>query len=221
MKNTECVYQLSAAESMKQKLAELENSKAAHEILHALQTRGEAEAAAIFFRIRTGVDTQVILKQIKEGDLLLQLRLIPESRRRYSFPCESEMPAHLRAVDNPYLQSPLYEWTGIEVEESRPPSSATGLAQYMKPYHASMLADPRFDRVVPSRWTTVSTDDDLMREILKAHFQFEYPCTTFFHVDCFLDDMIAGRGQSCSSLLVNTVLAAGCVSHTHTILENC
>jgi len=90
---------------------------------------------------------------------------------------------------------------------------------YLKPYLVAETVDPRLDQIQPSAWTNVSTDDDLMRRLLRLYFLHEYHWLPCFHKDCFLDDMLSGSKKYCSSLLVNTVLAQACLSlppsHTH------
>lgn len=44
-----------------------------------LQARPDAEAREIFKRIRGGMDAESILRHIQEGDVLLQLALVPET----------------------------------------------------------------------------------------------------------------------------------------------
>ncbi|KAI3571860.1 hypothetical protein IWW34DRAFT_824616 [Fusarium oxysporum f. sp. albedinis] len=82
-------------------------------------------------------------------------------------------------------------------------------AQYLRPVHAASIVDPRMDEIVPSKWTTVNADDDLMRTFIRAYFLYEYDWFTFFHKDYFLDDMLAGSSTFCSPLLVNAILAVG------------
>ena len=154
-----------------------------------------------------------ILSQVKEGDLLLQLSLVPETRFRFDFPFKTEMPSSLRIANQPYLQSLLYEATSVApTAASHRPTSELYSPQYLKPYHASVLVDPRLDAVKPSKWTTVSTDDDLMRALLRLYLFHEYHYLNCFQKDYFLDDMLSGSEQFCSSLLVNAVLALACVS---------
>jgi hypothetical protein len=69
----------------------------------------EQESTEVLRRIRTGVGPEAILSQIREGNLLMQLALIPEVRRVYEFPYMSDMPDYLFAQGSPYTQSLLYE----------------------------------------------------------------------------------------------------------------
>jgi hypothetical protein len=62
------------------------------------------------------------------------------------------------------------------------------------------------------RKPAVNADDTLMRTFIRAYFLQEYDWFTFFHKDYFLDDMLAGSNTFCSPLLVNAILAVGCVS---------
>lgn len=85
--------------------------------------------------------------------------------------------------------------------------------QYLKPFAAARIADPRLGKVDVARWTTVCTDNDLMRDLLHIYLLSDYQIFPFFHKDYFLDDMLSGSTRFCSSLLVNAVLAHACVSN--------
>lgn len=184
------------------------------QLFQAIQSRSEAEAAAIFKRIRGGGDCESILRHISVGDILLQLHVTPETRYRYVFPYKAQMPASLLSSHNPYLHSLLYEMTfATSTSEQALPSSDNEKfgPQYLRPLLAAEIVDARLDSVKPSMWTNVSADDDLMRTLLRSHLLFEYDSFIFFHKDYFLDDMVQGSNQFCSPLLVNAVLALACV----------
>lgn len=193
----------------------MQESHPAVVVYRAIQTRPESEALEIFRRIRAGADPETIMRQLTTADLLLQVHLVPESRYRYQFPYSSQMPAYLQSPNNEFMKSMVYEWNaGDNPRPSQPlsPNDEKFKAHYLKPFHAATIVDTRLAEIVPSRYTTVHTDDGLMRTLLHAYFLQEYDWFTFFHKDYFLDDMIAGTGTFCSPLLVNAVLAVGCVS---------
>lgn len=177
----------------------------------------------MFSLVRQGVDPGALLRQMKEGDLLLQLSVVPETRRRYQFPYLAAMPHHLQTPDNPYLSSVLYETAFNGVGNQAGQGSALpqrGVASryqniYLQPYHAAELLDPLIDHVKPSKWTMVTTDDHLMRTLLRAYILHEYPTFPIFHKDIFFQAMIDEDTQYCSPLLVNALLAEACVSIWH------
>ncbi|KAH9903958.1 nitrate assimilation regulatory protein nirA [Xylariomycetidae sp. FL2044] len=183
-------------------------------LIHAVRTRSEADAAAIFQRLREGGDTDSILRHISTGDLLMELQVAPETRSRFEFPYKREMPAHLQIPNNPYLRSTVYEASFVpqlREHQDLSPELATGYGpQYIRPYIAARLLDHRLDDVKPSAWTSVSDDDHLMRMLLRSYFLYEYHFLTMFHKDLFLDDMLSGSKRFCSPLLVNAVLAQAC-----------
>ena len=210
-----CVYSTSQDEThsqaLKRKLSELNEKETTFEqIFEHLRDRSEEEADEIVKRIRAGADPESILRYINDGDLLLQLALVPETRYRYVFPIRREMPGFLIRPDNPYLDSKVYDWTASGVpkpKELRPSEESP----YVKPYHVAKLIDPLLSAVKPSEWTAVSSDDVFLRELLALYFTHEYQWFPFFHKDYFLQDMAAGRQGCCSSLLVNVILAAASV----------
>jgi hypothetical protein len=192
--------------------------------VHAIQSRPEADAMAIFNRIREGVDVESILQRIRAGDQLLQLQISLETKYRYDFPYRDNMPAHLLVENNLYLRSLIYSVAfqssmskgkmnvKTTVTESTIPLARDDFPpQYLQPSLASSVEDERLGTVRPSKWTDVSSDDELMRTLLRSYFHQEYDCFTIFHKDHFLDDMNSGSTRYCSSLLVNIILAFGCV----------
>jgi hypothetical protein len=225
----ECVYSTNPSESrtsaLKRKYDTLERSmrqlEQSHsfleQLVHALQVREEADATAIFGRLRQGANVESIVQHLRAGDVLTQIHLCPETRLRYDFPYRPQMPSALLIPNNPYLDSVIYKAAFITPEtgllsHSTLPHTDNLTAPYLKPYMAATLADPRLDLVKPSQWTSVSTDDDFLRDLLCQYFLYEYLFFSCFNKDLFLQDMLSGSTQFCSPLLVNPVLALACVS---------
>jgi hypothetical protein len=184
-------------------------------VYRALQTRPEAEVHEIVRRIRAGDSAETIACQLSTTDLLLQVHLDPETRFRYQFLYSPSMPSYLQTPTNPYLNSLFYGWNASDDTDKISESSLCEpekeyKAQYVRPIHAASIVEPRLDEIIPSKWTTVHTDDALMRKLIRAYFLYEYDWFTFFHKDYFLDDMLAGSNTFCSPLLVNAILAVGC-----------
>lgn len=197
-----------------------------------MRTLPEQNAVELFRRVRTGGDLETVLSHYKDGDLLLQMHLVPETRLRYELPYSRDLPARLVASRSPYLDSTIYEAasqralhpqiceiTGAEAGPQILPDidSLTYQSQYVKPYHAAVFFEPRLENARPSEWTTVSIDDVLMRALLAAYFTHEYHLFPAFHKDYFLEDMAIAQTEKrrtpcCSALLVNATLAYACVS---------
>lgn len=174
-----------------------------------LQTRPETEVGEIVRRIRQGHSASSVIRFIRDGDLLTQLSLAPESWFRHSLPLIKEMPSVLQQYTNLYLKSLLYQG----VYNAPPTARIRGSeAPYFVPYNAAELVETRLDSTQVSNWTSVSDDDGLLRDLLKSYFLLQYPMFPFFHKEYFLNDLLAGRQGFCSSLLVNAILAAACVS---------
>ncbi|KJZ79148.1 hypothetical protein HIM_01299 [Hirsutella minnesotensis 3608] len=190
-----------------------------------MRTLPYLDAQHVLNRLRSGTDITTILDHVKAGNILIQMAVAPETRFRYSFPYRSEMPDEYYP-NNPYLNSMIYEVASLHAAdppsqsaEQRIPSSLEALGSseyqslYLKPFHAAMTVEPRLSDVKVSLWTTVCSDDTLMRQLLAALFRCEYQFTAAFHKDLFLEDMAAQRSDFCSPLLVNIVLAYSCVCH--------
>ncbi len=227
-RGTACEYDTNETEThtqaLKRKYTELQSQKSVFEqVYEVLQTRPEKDAVEVFQRIRRGTDAGSVLRHVNHGDILIQLALVPEARYRYGFPYLPDMPAFLREMSNPYLDSEVYEYSLRGTPDPAPqqqahkqpkqePQDGSERDPYLKPYSSAVVVDPWLDSVQPSKWTTVSCDDSLLRKILHDYFLFEYDWFTYFHKDYFLEDMAAENKRFCSSLLVNAVLCVGCVS---------
>ncbi|KAL7793630.1 hypothetical protein V8C37DRAFT_378517 [Trichoderma ceciliae] len=195
------------------------------ELFELLKNLSDQEAQYVFQRIRSGADITTILNHVKAGNLLLQMAVLPETRFRYEFPYRSEMPADYLA-NNPYMDSMIYGAASLYSANQIPNRSghiASGLADdlgsdeyqslYLKPFHAAQVIDPRLTNAKISSWTTVCSDDVLMRDLLGVFLRCEYHFTAAFQKDYFLDDMEAQHKDFCSSLLVNIILAYSCVCY--------
>ncbi|EJP66453.1 C6 transcription factor, putative [Beauveria bassiana ARSEF 2860] len=221
----ECTYKTLRAspstQELQRKYAESENKvKNFEAFITLLRSHKEKEAMEICKRVRSGVDVETILSLVQDGDLLVQMHLHPETQFQYTFPYIRHMPAFLCQPDNVYLNSPLYRSTRTEqrTDTTNGTTSNDLGVQYFIPHHAAELVDPRFGSVKLSEWTAVTRDNAFLTHLLKIYFQFEFPFFPFFHKDYFLEDLIAGCEECCSSLLVNAILAAAC--HGYRNVEN-
>ncbi|RYP89175.1 hypothetical protein DL770_004547 [Monosporascus sp. CRB-9-2] len=124
------------------------------------------------------------------------------------------MPPFLGNRENPYLQSSLYEKLQtlsphqILRKESMRDIENESERMYFMPYHAAEIVDPRISVVDASYWTTVNSDNTMLRVLLGTYFVSEYQFHPYFDKDLFLEDMVNGRTRFCSALLVNAILAA-------------
>jgi hypothetical protein len=83
----------------------------------------------------------------------------------------------------------------------------------MTPYSVVELMDPYIPNIQISKWTSVETDDELLRALLRSYFLHDYANYTCFQKDIFLQAMRDSDTRFCSPLLVNAVLAEACVGH--------
>lgn len=201
-----------------------DNSSPYEELFEMLMNTTHDGALSIVQRLRNTGDVSSVLDQAKEADLLLQLRLGPETRRRYELPTRIDMPDFLLTDDNPYLESLIHETQfGLSsaTATSAPPSTAlsaivtapsSATVHYVTPYGSAELHEPILEKIKPSRWTSVLNDDMVLRRLLRSYFLYDYQNYPAFHKDLLLEDMKCGRLRFCSPLLVNAILAVG--AHT-------
>jgi hypothetical protein len=188
------------------------------EFTQFLRSASDQEAADIVRRLRAGATVQSLVHQMKTGSLLLELSVGPPRTSRYSLGVVSDIPNAFRTRSNPYLTSIVLK---SKFDPAGPPASilrntehdlSSVRAMYEAPYHTAQLVNSIIDSALPSAWTTVTTDDQLLRQLLRSYFASTYIFLPFFHKDYFLQDMATGRNRFCSSLLANCIFAGGCVS---------
>ncbi|KAM0542279.1 hypothetical protein ACHAPJ_012887 [Fusarium lateritium] len=183
------------------------------ELFHLLQTMREDESISILRRVRAGEDVASLVRLIRDGNLVMQMALVPETQRQYQFPYLSQIPEYLSSMRNPYLEALVAGSNPLSCR-SRKAGVMIDHRPYTIPYPASVITDPHLWNLKASKWTSVIQDDEFLSKLLNSYFMHQYPIFLGFHKDYFLEDMASGReGRFCSPLLVNTLLAAGC--HTY------
>ena len=192
----------------------------AHEaFLALLKTLPEPAAQSFLQLVRSGADVEAVVKAAEAGDPIVQLALTPETRLRYQLPYTPEIPAEY-LPNNPYLSSLIYESASLYQTKDTPKSLDTNRdlqseelnTVYLRPFHAAQVFDSQVEDAKFSSWTTVCSNDALMREIFKSLLRCEYNFTAAFQKDLFLEDLTSKSTDFCSSMLVNAVLGYACVS---------
>ncbi|XP_014553050.1 hypothetical protein COCVIDRAFT_40838 [Bipolaris victoriae FI3] len=168
----------------------------------------EQDVAEIIRRLKAGMDAATIVSYVRDGNLLVQLSLTPETTRRYEFPLVTEMPYHLYIGGNPYLESlyhrSLFPRSTSGSENSSQETEVQGVKKDNRRVVDNDIHHSAYEMPVIS-------DDHLFRRLISSYFCYPHPCGPFIHKDLFLEDMAAGRATFCSPLLVNAMLANACV----------
>ncbi|KAJ9162035.1 C6 transcription factor [Coniochaeta hoffmannii] len=218
-RGTECKFEAEPKETHFQALKRKHDSlqgeaSSLQQVYDLLRTRPEDEALSIFHKIRDGESHASILQFVHHGDLLLQLSLTGNASPRTDGFSRDDTAASSTHSES---QSPL-----VTIDTSSATSTQSHTRQDSLPRREStatpfdqhlecQIVEPLLDEVRPSRWTTVSADDEMMKGLLSRYFQLQYRWGSIFHKDYFLRDMISGEQTHCSPLLVNVVLA--CALH--------
>jgi hypothetical protein len=214
-RDTECRYGETEARKIRKRYEELKEKRTAHEELYdLLPLMTEGESAEVVRRIRSGAKAEALVQYVKEGSQLLSLSLPAETRTRYEFPYLTTIPAALR--ESIYFHSHIFDAIQAldRASDTPHPNMVARQSNYAKPLFAAEMADPLLSEAKPSLWTSVSSNDALLRKLLEGYFMFEYPWEFIFHKDYFLEDMVSGGNRFCSPLLVNALLAKACVCGT-------
>lgn len=159
------------------------------ELFNLLKAMGDSESLEVLDRVRQGDDISDIVRQVKDGNLLLQLSLIPEVRRHYEFPYLPGFPSFLKDRPNPYLEALFYDTatigatpSGTNLQGNIPVASVDCAEQapYLTPYSAAEIVDPNLWNVTTNKWTSVIHDDQLLRKLLHSYFLNQYPTSSPF-----------------------------------------
>ena len=214
VRGSSCRFGDTEARAIKQRYQQLKDRRTAQEELYQMmQTMSEDDAAEIFRRVRSGAKADAIVRHVRDGNLILELSVVPPRLTRFQFPCISSIPSKL--LESRYFRSHMF----CAVQTVNRPILAeednrvARKSNYTAPFFTAEMADPLLSQAKPSIWTRVSSNDVLLRKLLAACFMFEYPWEYIFQKDYFLEDMVSGADRYCSSLLVNAVLAKACVSN--------
>ena len=212
-RETECRHGETESRQFKRRYQQLKEKRTAQEeLFDMLQNLPERDAAGIFRRIRAGANAEALVKHIQEGNMVAEASDVPQASTRFHFPFLDEIPPSLR--DSAYFRSRVYEV--IDASDRDLGTSEAHLApqesSYWRPFSSAKLVDPLLEDAQPSHWTSVSSNDRLLRNILESYFVNQYPRQFFFFKSYFLEDMVSRRAEFCSPLLVNALLAKSCVS---------
>ncbi|EUC43101.1 hypothetical protein COCMIDRAFT_38896 [Bipolaris oryzae ATCC 44560] len=216
---------------IRQRYAQLQKQESTHEkLIGMIRSMPEQDVAEIVRRLKAGMDAASIVSFVRDGNLLMQLSLTPETSRRYEFPLVTAMPYHLYIGGNPYLDSPYHrslfphsasgsedssqrtKVQGVDKDNRRAADDEIHPSAYELPYHTTQMIEPLMEKVTAAPWTKVISDDRLFRRLISSYFCYPHPCGPFVHKDLFLEDMAAGRTNFCSPLLANAMLANACQS---------
>lgn len=79
-RKTACRYVETEARQVRRKYEDLRKHRSTHEeLLGLMRTLPERDAVDLFHQLRAGRDVGAILNQVRDGDLLLQMHLVPDS----------------------------------------------------------------------------------------------------------------------------------------------
>lgn len=214
-RNSTCHYNSTETRGIRKKHECLQQRQSTYEdLIGFLRTMTEQDAVEVFRLLKAGTDVESIVKHVRDGNLLLQLSLIPETVCQYEFPYMAKMPSHLFISDNPYMSSCLYEVVSSSpaytYTENRQLVNKYGSA-YMMPYHTAKMVEPMIDKITTTQWTMVISDNRLIRRLISLYFTVPHPCAPLVHKDLFLEDMTTGGTSFCSPLLVNAILSIASV----------
>jgi hypothetical protein len=211
------------------------------ELFHMLKHRPKADAYSILDRIRAGDDFRDTLAFIKEGDLLTGTRLLtpgktnasllpsPKSRVEgfmnitHPIAYPSLAPLNDPAAGLGEQRTSLMEVSPEEVEEQTGhPAKKARYVVLQSHLNCSAhicrslggprkCVDDRLLRIKASKWTNVTHDDSTVVNLIAMYLSWEHCTFRIFDEDYFIDQLVGGKTDYCSSLLVNAICAIATV----------
>jgi hypothetical protein len=205
-KGLECHYRASDQDLrvLKRKCDELEENAGIYEQLyHFLRSLPEQESNGILLKLREGADAATVIQQVKDGDLLVQIR----STRSNSHAKAMSQAKGRRGLSRPRIASWAENMQTDHICDTLP--QYHGINQILFTLDEPELKHPT------TTWTTIANDINLVQHMLALYFCWEYPTSASLSKEHFLRDFRDRRHRYCSPLLVNALLALGCRFSTH------
>lgn len=188
---TECFYDVEVdatpKESSKQEcVGSTEQPGTLETIITALKTSTDSEAAEIVHQIRAEEDLRNLAGTLKR-------------RRNFTLPARSDAKG---------AEGELANLIGKQ-------SSHGGIVKHYGSTSSLGLvlngARPPVRNDIRGAWSNVTNDPAFIKHLLDLYFCWSHSFWVVFPKDLFLHDMKQGQTKNCSSLLVNAVLAFGCL----------
>ncbi|PTB75254.1 N-terminal fungal transcription regulatory domain-containing protein [Trichoderma longibrachiatum ATCC 18648] len=85
---------------------------------------------------------------------------------------------------------------------------------------AQSLCDSRLEKLDISRWTNVNISNEYAARAISLYLETDHPLLGFFEPNQFVSDLIAGKTDHCSRLLVNALLYWSCQLYCAQDLES-
>lgn len=223
-----CHYRTGEAETpnqaLKRKIDELQHkSDIWDELLGLLRLQSEMQSREMLRRLRVGDSAEDLVNSIREGSVLLGQSLTSDIDEMDTIRHTAPLASQAAQGHDPELREPTVTVQNTLSQSSleSPDLSTAPFVPYNydphgqlmePPYGAARMEDIRLSHIKASQWTTVTADDQTVSQLLAIYFLYDHPTYQILNLDLFLNDMMAGRADFCSALLVNMILATACVS---------
>ncbi|KAM0296885.1 hypothetical protein ACHAPM_010071 [Fusarium culmorum] len=160
------------SQALKRKYSAVDGENSVHRrFIDILRSHPAQDVNDILNRLRGGTGVDELVRHVESGDLLLELSVAPDVQWRHNPGGLLTIPDLLKTANNPYVKSLIYQIKFDQLSSTRPrPPPAGTLALYNAPYHTAGMVSALLDTCQPSKWTNVSKDDELLREILRRYF---------------------------------------------------
>ncbi|KAG0649229.1 Nitrogen assimilation transcription factor nit-4 [Hyphodiscus hymeniophilus] len=155
----------------------------------------------VFGKLASGNHVDFIVQELQNGKTLRDIQislggpLSGAQANGYSLP-----PSEISSTNDYSENSSQQDYSGVDKEDGgRGISGDQDTEPELGTYED---AEP---------WTTITSDNDLIEHLLSLYACWEYPIFASFAMQHFRTDFKAGRRRYCSSMLLNGILAVGCL----------
>ncbi|KAF2098612.1 hypothetical protein NA57DRAFT_56266 [Rhizodiscina lignyota] len=180
-----------------------EERTALESMLRTLQTDSEDAASEIFRRLRTGTDLYTLAHQVHASKALTEVGAAASSGSPSS--TLSRLDQYEQLVRAITFSTPT-ELEEIAFRLVKSTGSHNALPPSADPERSET---PRLHTY--QRWTSITHDEGFIEHLFLIYFSWQHTFFQNFPEELFRADYASGQTAYCSSLLVNSICAAGCL----------
>ncbi|KAK8013755.1 hypothetical protein PG991_009348 [Apiospora marii] len=239
-RNVECTYDddpntTTAANLRRQYHCLAEQHQSFHELFEMLRSRPEEEALAILRHFRSSGTVQSTLQYIKEGYLVTATHMAGSDADEIPLPpCPKNREEFMLGIDHPNAYPflpPLEELkSSLGFQMRMIPEADPKTANWVTEEEienarhldrARELDDERLLHVKAADWTTVTSNDIIVQNLISLYLSWDHATMRLFDEEFFIDQISNSKTEYCSPVFVNAVLAAATLNYSAIDKELC
>ncbi|KAK8013683.1 hypothetical protein PG991_009276 [Apiospora marii] len=206
-----------------------------HELFEMLRSRPEEEALVILRHVRSSGTVQSTLQYIKEGHLVTATHMVGSDADEIPLPpCPKNKVEFMLGIDHPNAYPflpPLEELkSSLGFKMRMIPEADPKTADWVTEEEvenarhldrARELDDDRLLHVKAADWTTVTSTDIIVQNLISLYLSWDHATMRLFDEEFFLDQISNSKTDYCSPVFVNAILAAATLNYSAIDKELC